>query len=177
MQEDDASDEDWLKDGTWSKGEGYGYDIWGDLEHGASGWTDWNILLDSNGGPNHVDNFCDAAMIAKVDVSQEEMSVHYHPQYYYLGHFSKFIAPGAMRVETKVSGDSPPSDCSWPYGGCDGDRVHVTSWLASDNATVAVVALNCGADSKEVSFSVSGTDGALRNSVPANAIQTYIIPL
>ena len=172
--EDDASDEAWLVNGTWSKGEGYGYDIWGDLESGSAGWTDWNILLDSNGGPNHVDNFCDAPVIAKIDVdvaAGEQPAIFFHPQYYYLGHFSKFLHPGSVRVQTQVvqaagagagaagvaDGDD---DCSWPYGGCNSDSLHVTSWLVggeddtdgksdvSSTQHLAVIAMNCGDDDK-----------------------------
>ena len=44
--DDDEDEEEWLVNGTWSKGEGYGYDILGDLESGGVGWTDWNIVLD-----------------------------------------------------------------------------------------------------------------------------------
>jgi glucosylceramidase len=29
-----------------------------DFNNGTVGWTDWNVLLDQNGGPNHVGNFC-----------------------------------------------------------------------------------------------------------------------
>ena len=29
-----------------------------DFNNGTVGWTDWNIVLDENGGPNHVGNFC-----------------------------------------------------------------------------------------------------------------------
>lgn len=175
--EDDAGEESWLADGTWSKGEGYGYDILGDLESGASGWTDWNILLNSEGGPNHVGNFCDAAMIAEVGVPEEDMAVYYHPQYFYLGHFSKFISPGSRRVQTDISGEAVQSDCSWPYGGCDADRLHVTSWMLADQSAVAVVALNCGSDEKEMALTMTGKAGSLKNSLPANSIQTYLIPL
>jgi glucosylceramidase len=28
-----------------------------DFNNGTVGWTDWNVLLDQNGGPNHVGNF------------------------------------------------------------------------------------------------------------------------
>ena len=145
------------------------------MESGAAGWTDWNILLNSEGGPNHVGNYCDAAMIGKVDVPSEEMSLHYHPQYYYLGHFSKFISPGSTRVDTSVSGDAPASECSWPYGGCDADRLHVTSWLSEDSSHVTMVALNCGSDEKSASFTLSGKSGVLQNTVPANSIQTYVV--
>ena len=146
------------------------------MESGAGGWTDWNILLNSEGGPNHVGNFCDAALIAKVDVPEEEMGVYFHPQYYYLGHFSKFITAGSTRVQTDISGDTPTSDCVWPYGGCDGSTLHITSWVLSDGSSIVVVALNCGSESKDMSLSVLGVNGSLKNSVPPNSIQTYIIP-
>lgn len=38
----------------------------GNLNAGAVGWIDWNMLLDDTGGPNHVGNVCDAPMMASV---------------------------------------------------------------------------------------------------------------
>jgi O-glycosyl hydrolase len=35
----------------------YGTSMINDFNNGTVGWTDWNILLDQNGGPNHVGNF------------------------------------------------------------------------------------------------------------------------
>lgn len=35
-----------------------------DFNHFCRGWTDWNILLDEKGGPNHVANYCFAPVIA-----------------------------------------------------------------------------------------------------------------
>jgi glucosylceramidase len=29
-----------------------------DFNNGTVAWTDWNVLLDENGGPNHVENYC-----------------------------------------------------------------------------------------------------------------------
>jgi hypothetical protein len=37
--------------------------------------------------------------------------------------------------------------------------------------------MNCGDDDKDMSLSVSGVEGELRNSVPANSIQTLVIPM
>src|SRR4051812_27029623 len=42
----------------WSLGERYGISMIRDLNNGTVGWTDWNILLDEKGGPNHVQNYC-----------------------------------------------------------------------------------------------------------------------
>ncbi|HEX8268439.1 MAG TPA: glycosyl hydrolase, partial [Flavobacterium sp.] len=42
----------------WPNGERYGEQMINDFNNGTVAWTDWNILLDQNGGPNHVKNFC-----------------------------------------------------------------------------------------------------------------------
>ena len=36
----------------------YAHDIMGVLNAGGSGWLDWNLILNTTGGPNHVDNVC-----------------------------------------------------------------------------------------------------------------------
>jgi glucosylceramidase len=70
-----------------------------DFNNGTVAWTDWNILLDETGGPNHVNNLCFAPIHA--DTRTDELI--YTPSYYYIGHFSKFIRPGAKRVSTVSS--------------------------------------------------------------------------
>lgn len=83
----------------WPNAERYGESMINDFNQGTVGWTDWNILLDENGGPNHVGNFCFAPVHA--DNTTDELI--YTPSYYYIGHFSKFIRPGAKRVSTVTS--------------------------------------------------------------------------
>jgi glucosylceramidase len=70
-----------------------------DFNRGTVGWTDWNILLDERGGPNHVGNYCFAPLHADLRTGE----LVYTPPYYYIGHFSKFIRPGARRVSTAPS--------------------------------------------------------------------------
>ena len=72
-----------------------------DFNNGAEGWTDWNVLLDEKGGPNHVQNFCYAPIHA--DTKTGELS--YMNSYYYIGHFSKFIRPGARRIISSSTTD------------------------------------------------------------------------
>jgi glucosylceramidase len=79
---------------NWALGEKYGYSMVNDFNHGAVGWTDWNILLDETGGPNHVGNFC----FAPVHADTRTGKLMYTNAYYYIGHFSKFIRPGARRI-------------------------------------------------------------------------------
>ncbi|MCE5187546.1 MAG: hypothetical protein LLF76_15600 [Planctomycetaceae bacterium] len=83
----------------WKPAERYAHDIIGDLNHWTVGWIDWNMVLDERGGPNHVGNFCDAPIIA--DGKQNKLI--YQGSYYYLGHFSRFIRPGAVRIGCTVS--------------------------------------------------------------------------
>jgi glucosylceramidase len=86
-----------LKD--WRLGEQYGRSMINDFNSGAVGWTDWNILLDEMGGPNHVKNFCFAPVHA--DTKTGELT--YTNSYFYIGHFSKFVRPGAKRIACSPS--------------------------------------------------------------------------
>jgi glucosylceramidase len=80
--------------GRWSLGEAYGRSMIHDFNAGTEGWTDWNILLDEHGGPNHVGNFC----FAPIHADTRTGALIYTNSYYYIGHFSKFIRPGARRI-------------------------------------------------------------------------------
>ena len=83
----------------WPNAERYGNSMINDFNSGVVGWTDWNILLDERGGPNHVQNFCFAPIHANTKTGE----LTFTPTYYYIGHFSKFIKPGALRVSTTTS--------------------------------------------------------------------------
>ncbi len=79
----------------------YAHDILGDLENGTNSYYDWNIVLDEKGGPNYVDNFCDAPVIydKKWGKVNERLSFHY------IGMISRFVRPEAVRI-TSTSYDS-----------------------------------------------------------------------
>jgi glucosylceramidase len=77
----------------WGLGEKYGRSMINDFNAGTVGWTDWNILLDEQGGPNHVGNFC----MAPVHFDPAK-GLQFTNAYYYIGQFSKFIRPGAKRI-------------------------------------------------------------------------------
>jgi glucosylceramidase len=83
----------------WKLGELYGRSMINDFNSGTVGWTDWNILLDEMGGPNHVKNFCFAPVHADTKTGQ----LIYTNSYYYIGHFSKFVRPGAKRIASSPS--------------------------------------------------------------------------
>ena len=81
------------KAGVWEHGERYGKQIINDLLNGSEGYIDWNLLLDENGGPNHVGNFCEAPIML-----DGEGGIVYNPSYWYIGHFSRFIKRGAKMI-------------------------------------------------------------------------------
>jgi len=85
---------DQSKIGEWHWGERYAKSMIMDLNNWTVGWVDWNLLLDERGGPNHASNFCFAPIIT--DTRTGELC--YMNSYYYIGHFSKFIRPGAKRI-------------------------------------------------------------------------------
>ena len=85
-----AGDEWW----ELSHAEHYAREIIGDFEAGANAILDWNILLNAQGGPNHVGNYCDAPIM----FDEESGSLNVRLPFYYLGHFSHFLRIGARRM-------------------------------------------------------------------------------
>lgn len=134
---------------SWPNAERYGRQIIGDFNAGAVGWTDWNILLDERGGPNHVGNFC----FAPVHADTTTGTLTFTPTFSYLGHFSKFIRPGALRVSAVSSRT----------------YLHTTAFVNPDGR-LAIVVLN---DSdKPVRYLVQIGTAAVALTIPAHAIQT-----
>lgn len=76
--------------GSWYRGEHYFYDIMQDLKHGVTGWVDWNMALNMQGGPNWENNRADSPII----VNAEKDEFYKQPMFYAMGHFSKFVEPG-----------------------------------------------------------------------------------
>ena len=135
----------------WPNAERYGHSIINDFNNGTVGWTDWNILLNENGGPNHVQNFCFAPIHADVIAD----SLIYTPSYYYLGHFSKFIIPGAKRISTSSSQS----------------QLESTSWM-NPNGEMITIVMNMSNDKLEYSLYVGDKESNL--SINPRAIQTLI---
>jgi glucosylceramidase len=135
----------------WANGERYGTSMIHDFNNGTVGWTDWNILLDEKGGPNHVGNFC----FAPIHADTKSGELIYTPSYYYIGHFSKFIRPEAKRVSTAVSRSCLLS----------------TSFLNKDGKMITVVMNQT--DAAVIYNLCIGTQAAEVTILP-NAIQTLI---
>ncbi len=74
----------------------YGKNYILDLLNYSQGFIDWNLLLNEQGGPNHVGNFCEALII----YNRNTKELIYNPSYYIVKHFSHFINKGAKRIYT-----------------------------------------------------------------------------
>jgi len=142
---------DMKKVDDWSLGEYYGRNIINDFNNGTAAWTDWNILLDETGGPNHVNNLCFAPMHADTKTGR----LIYTNSYYYIGHFSKFIRPGAKRIASSPSRSSLIS----------------TAFINTDGK-VAVVVMNKGDQKVTYNLWLDG-QAAEVNSLP-HSIQTLV---
>ncbi len=133
----------------WSNAERYGNSMINDFNNGTVGWTDWNVLLDETGGPNHVGNYC----FAPIHADTQKGELIYTPTYYYIGHFSKFIRPNAKRVSTTSSRSTLES----------------TSFLNEDG-TIATVVMNKTAT--EITYKLIVDAQEITLNIPAHAIQT-----
>ena len=137
--------------GEWGPGERYGSAIVSDLNRWSVGWVDWNLVLDEQGGPNHANNFCSAPIIA--DTKNDQLM--FQSSYYYMGHFARYIRPGARRILCSSSQND----------------IEATACVNSDG-TVAVVALN--RHDQPVRFNLKSMETATPVTLPAHAVATYL---
>ena len=136
----------------WSLGEKYGTSMINDFNDGTVAWTDWNVLLDEKGGPNHVGNFC----FAPVHADTKSGNLIYTNAYYYIGHFSKFIKPGARRIVSAASRD----------------KLLTTAYMNPDGK-IAVVVMNKTDEKIDYSLWIKGK--AAKVSSNPHSIETLIV--
>lgn len=130
----------------------YAHDIIGDLNAGTNGYIDWNIMLDSKGGPNHKKNNCNSPVLLNSDNSDYIKTL----AYYYIGHFSRFIKPGAVRIAySKYT-----------------KNIEMTAFKNIDNSIV-VVMLND--NNYNVEFNFCFDNFTFKDYLNSNSIVSYII--
>ncbi|KIH46922.1 O-Glycosyl hydrolase family 30 [Ancylostoma duodenale] len=86
--------------GCWDRAEQYAFDIINDMNKFVTGWVDLNLFVNTAGGPNRAGLTSDAAII--VDSSKDQ--IYKQPMFYIMAHFSKFVRPGAHRVQMQMPG-------------------------------------------------------------------------
>lgn len=133
-------------------GEIYGHDIIGDLNAGANGYIDWNLVLDNRGGPNHKLNYCNSPIM----INSNKTDYIKNLTYYYIGHFSKFIMQGAKKIAfSKYTSD-----------------IEVTSFKNPDNSIV-IVLMNRNNFNKE--YTICLNDISIHDNLDSHAIVSYVI--
>ncbi|XP_071528318.1 LOW QUALITY PROTEIN: lysosomal acid glucosylceramidase-like [Panulirus ornatus] len=141
--------------GSWLRGEAYAVNIIEDVNHYSAGWVDWNLALDTSGGPSWAGNRVDSPII--INATADEF--YKQPMFYVMGHFSKFVAPGSTVV---------PSRMLEP----EHQDIHTAAFLHPDGPTVLVL-LNTGEAAMEVSVQIE-SGRFLNLHLPARAIQTVL---
>jgi glucosylceramidase len=178
---------------TWQTAELYALDIAADINAWATGWVEWNIVLHYNtkgatgkgvkpGGPNHTGSaFGSAILLLQNDDGEEELI--YQAPYWAIGHFSRFIRPGAKRVSTAGSSGIAvvPADYEavrkhvYSPGTSGAVPLVATATVSADGSTASVVLINAGESAVEFELRDTGL-GAVAVTIPAHAIQTLTYP-
>lgn len=131
----------------------YTRDLIGGLNHHFTGWIDWNMVLNTRGGPNHARNFCLAPIL--VDSGKDE--IYLTPLYYSVVHVSRFIRPGAQRVHLT---------------GHDEETFMSTSFRNPDGS-IAVVVFNLTEETLNYEIQLNGQ--AHRYAIPGQALHTVCL--
>jgi glucosylceramidase len=129
------------------------------LDHWMNGWIDWNMVLDRNGGPNHVGNFCGAPIM--IDTATQQ--IYYTPVYYVLSQFSRTIRPGDRAVGTKLEMD-----------GLDPDALNACATI-NPKGLLSVQMLNTTWEPVDYQLQIGGCFANVR--IAANSIQTVRVDL
>ena len=132
--------------------ERYGKSMINDLNNGVVAWTDWNILLDETGGPNHVGNLC----FAPIHGNTKTDELTFTNSYYYIGHFSKFIRPGAKRIASVSSSNAL-----------------LTTAFKNTDGSLAIVVMNSSDKNQDYSITLQAKLAYLK-ALP-HSIQTILI--
>ncbi|MFE7338889.1 RICIN domain-containing protein [Streptomyces griseus] len=121
------------------------------MRNGGETVINWNLALDRNGGPHqgHCTNRCNG--IVEIDGGQ----VTRNAEFYVLGHVSKFVQAGAVRIGSTSQG----------AGG-----VQNVAFQNSDGSRAAVV-VNTSSGAQR--FSLTDNGRSLAYTLPAGAVATF----
>lgn len=137
----------------WTHAMHYAHEMLGDLAHGATACVDWNVCLDLEGGPYHNrTGGCTAAIL--VDAKNNTFTLT--PIYAAMGHFSRYIQPGAVKIG---------STCYTQ------DVEHVA--FANPDGSIAVVLVNNAEKEMPVNLKIEGCIAPL--ALPPESISTVLL--
>ena len=122
----------------------------------AKNYIKWNLALDENNGPK-IGGGCDTCY-GVVTINQSTSEVTRRPQYYSLGHFSKFVKPGATRIDST----------EFP-----GVGIENITFVNSDGSLVALVV---NPDNAEHNLKVQWNSQSFIYTLPPVSLTTFVWP-
>ncbi|WP_022764792.1 glycoside hydrolase family 30 protein [Butyrivibrio sp. XPD2006] len=136
-------------EGDIHNAEMYAHQMLGNLKNGITAIFDWNLMVDYQGGPNHVGNYCDAPIKANEAGDDYEKKL----SYYYIGHFSRYIKEGAKLIWTS----------------CYTDRIKSVGFVNPDGERVLILLSESDVDT---AVTVAEGESSAKLIVKAHSIQT-----
>ncbi len=130
----------------------YASEIIGDLNNETNGFIDWNMVLEYNGGPNHKHNYCNSPIM----INKKHDNYIKTPSFYYIGHFSKYIKPGAKRIHFSTFSDN----------------IQITSFKNLDNSVI-IILLN--KNNFNIEYNLCYKNYTFHDNLDSHAIVTFII--
>lgn len=131
--------------------------------HWLTGYCDWNIVLDSIGGPNHVNNFA----AAQVMVDYKNDIIYYTPYYYVLKQFSRSMRPGDVALQVNYPSTMKTGN------DCESQDIFLCAVEKADGS-YAINILNMG---PETTIPVQLGTHYANITLPTASIQTIIVKL
>jgi glucosylceramidase len=132
--------------------------VMGTTRNWARSAVNWNIALDSTGGPHN--GGCDTC--TGLVTAQPDGSVTTDAEYYTIGHLSKFVKPGATRIASTSFGTT----------GWNGQVID-TAFRNPDGSTALVVH---NENDEPRTFAVSAGDRQFEYTLPGGALATFTWP-
>ena len=126
--------------------------IIGGTRNWAKSVVTWNVALDPSGGPTMHCTTCTGA----VTVDNTADSVSYNAEYYVLGQASKFVKPGAVRIDSNTFGAGNVEDVAF----------------RNPDGSTALVVLNADPVNARA-FNVSEHGRSFGYTLPAKAVATF----
>ena len=151
-----------------SLAERYGKELIGDANNFTAAFCDWNLMLSDKGGPFHNRNAetVSCAGIVYEDKSSgcyapilfdtEKRELIYTPIYYYIGHLSKFVEKGAVRLGTSSYHE----------------KIR-TAAFRNPNGTIVMIIMN--EMNYEMSVNLRYNDDGAAHKLPPHSIETIVI--
>eukprot|EP00928_Gymnodinium_smaydae_P064242 TRINITY_DN47637_c0_g1_i1.p1 TRINITY_DN47637_c0_g1~~TRINITY_DN47637_c0_g1_i1.p1 ORF type:complete len:715 (-),score=53.45 TRINITY_DN47637_c0_g1_i1:146-2146(-) len=179
---------DWVgpRPGEWGYGYSYSHDILWQLRNMASGWIDWNLILNQQGGPNVAGNYVDAPIHV-----HNSSTFYQNPSFFHIAHFSKYVVPGSKQVKLDITCGARRSEYCQAVAFLTPKR-QVVVVLTNDEITVGPLAgigiarvilspwsaRGQGSDvlwGKSLTWSIKCGQKTLHGEIPWQAIQTVVL--